>query len=173
MTRIANRFRRMIAAVALLALVVPALAACGGDEAEAATDEEYVTAICGAVAGVEERLDERFAELEAEGEDADLEDLEELFEQMFIAIGEMAETVADELEDVNPPADLREYHDTMVDGLRLLADTFRNADGLEDLDEDSLAALEGFDTDAFPEVEARLEAAAANVPECEGVFNEE
>jgi hypothetical protein len=146
---------RFALAAVVLALSLAAFVSCGGgsgDDEVDGDDGTYVATICSTV----RELSEELAALQDGAALASaLDDLTDAIER-----------AAGQLDDVDPPADVREQHDDLVE-------LFRDAsDGLRDGDAEAIAALFQLQADAFEPPEGareRLAAAAAAAPECEGM----
>ena len=74
---------------------------------------------------------------------------------------------------MRPPSDLRDYHDATIEGLRVLQSAFEDPESAEDLDEEALERLGSLGLDEYPEITEELESIAAELPECEGVLDDE
>ena len=137
-----------------------AAVACGGDGGPG-SDEEYVKAVCQAV----NRSVERSAEIEDEIDEimagADNED--EALEEVFKLTAKPISDFANDLAKAKPPADMKEFHDQVVDAFKT------HAKQLEDGDREALVRSAGaFDFLEPPQaIQDRLNAVAANTSECD------
>ena len=137
-----------------------AAVACGGDS-EAGSDEDYVKAVCQAGS----RLEERSADLEAELEqimadaDSETEGLAEVLELTAPLISDFA----NDLEKANPPADVEEFHEQLVDAFKSIARLTEDGD-VEAYLEQSEDAFANFEPPRA--IQDRLNAVAANISEC-------
>ncbi len=160
------RARRMLRVlfpgVALVSLVV-LLAACGngddnGDGADDAngdgSDEEYVQQVCDSITGFVEAQEELAMEADPADEEAMVEESMSLLEDF-----------ADELDDANPPADVDEAHNQMVEGMRDIIELVED-EGPEALMTAQLPPMELDD-----DVQDRLYGVAEGIPECQGVID--
>ncbi len=132
------------------------LAACGGGGGDPATDEEYVKAVCVSVGNLQDEM----SSLTADAASAtDVESLQKLMDNVAKAL----DSAADELDDVNPPADVKDSHDQVVQAFR---------DAAKSMEDGDIEALNNFDPGTIAPDEAvqeRLSAAARNVDECNGL----
>lgn len=145
--------RRQLARLALIAfLVVPAASACGSDDGN---DEDFVRGLCEASSelrtGVEKAVKDGAASTDP-GKGVEL---------MVAPIDTFVEAFAD----LKPPKDLKDWHKDATKQLEASAATFRT--------EKRLTALAGFNDSPVPDPPAaaktRIQAAAKDVPECDGV----
>ncbi|MDZ7727523.1 MAG: hypothetical protein U5Q44_04620 [Dehalococcoidia bacterium] len=144
--------RNFLSLVVLGALSLGALglAACGGGGSEA-TDESYAREMCTALSDYQDAFEEALSDIDPEaGEDEMVETLASTFRDL-----------ADSMDDVNPPSDLSDVHDEMVSSIESAASA---------LEDGNMDALNEMDTDVDQEIQDRLDAAAADVEECEGVL---
>jgi hypothetical protein len=136
-----------------------ALIACGNGDDDA-TDEEYVRDLCIATNDFLDALFEDLFELLFAAE-FDPEAEEEFAE----AAAGLFRDFADDLSGISTPPDVRQYHDQWVASIERVT---------QELEAGNIEAFEEFDEDLeFPqEIEDRLAAAAADVPECQelGMF---
>lgn len=149
-----------ISVLAIVALGAFALSACGGGDDDggggnAASDEQYVRGVCDALASFQDELTKI-----SDAEPNSVDDLQKLMNSLADAI----ENVADDLDNINPPADVADSHNAIVQLFRDAVEPLREGD-LE-----ALSALEpGNAFDPPADVQARLNAAAQNVEECQGL----
>jgi hypothetical protein len=141
--------------IAPFALGAALLGACGGDDDDGGggggSDEDYVRAICGATNDFQDDLVAAFADIDPDAsEEEGLEALAEPFEEFANAI-----------EDANPPSDLSDWHDGVVDAINGMVEQIKDGDA---------SVLEEDDPLGEPpaDVSERLEAVAADIPECAG-----
>lgn len=135
-----------------LALFVAASAACGGGGA-AGSDEDYVTAICEATS---ELTDVMFAAFTSDDEEKAEEAVLNGYEDFLAA-----------LERANPPSDMSDVHEQMVDGLDSAIETLKE-EGMGGADAE--AAFNALDVieDPSAETQERLTKVAASIEGCEG-----
>lgn len=130
------------------------LAACGGDSGDG-SDEDYAKSICESNEVLDEVLGAAIAAAFSGDDDEDATDeVVSAFEKWL-----------DALDDANPPSDVADYHNTLIDGIR------EGIDAIKDGDADLESAFEGIAEPEEPPqaIQDRIGAAAANVPACEGV----
>lgn len=140
---------RLTGAALAALLIAPLAAACGGDGD--GSDEEYVTAFC-------ETQREFTTTLEAAIRDASTT-------SDFDAIAEPFETLAGNFKDMDPPEDMKDWHEDATDQLSATAERVkeeRNLQAVTSLPQDPLKGM--------PDgPRARLQRAAANDPACDGL----
>lgn len=147
-------WKRVFGSVVLMAAVVaPAAVGCGdgGD----GNDKDFVTGLCEASsalrAGVEKAVKDG-ASSTAPGKTVEL---------MVAPVDAFVKAFGD----LNPPKDLKTWHKDATEQLEKTAETFRN--------EKQLTALATFNDSPVPDppadAKARLQTAARDVPECQGV----
>ena len=144
----------MIAAVSVLALAVLSTG-CGGDDdnggggggKSADTPEEYAAAVCETLAG---GIGEMEALFSGETEFEDPSQLKDAIEEVQPAV----EQLAKDLDKINPPSDVKDWHDSAVEAMAQAADLFDKLGKVLDkpLDE-AMAELE----DLMPELEGMQE----------------
>lgn len=134
------RYLQLLTLTVLAAAFVGVFAACGDDE-ERLTDEEYFAELT--------RLDKEFDERGEADEAASAKDASDLFR-------EAARDYDEALSDLNPPEDLQDEHDDLVDAIQ----TFRSAVEAVDFEEDA-PAQEFFEHEDLAEPFA-----AVNAPFC-------
>jgi hypothetical protein len=146
---------------AMLATFALVAAACGGGGGGGTgSDEDYVKALCKAFSNFDERTEA--AQSDADEIMADTDNVAQALEDVLKLMSEPFSDFADELDKANPPADMKEAHDGLVDTLKVLA---------KQLEDGDLAALEE-SGDAFAsfepsqDIQDRIEGVAENIPEC-------
>lgn len=104
-----------------LALGAMFLAACGGDDdgggGGTGNDEDFVSDLCKASADF-------LADLEDVGDDIDPSDLDAAAD----AVAEPFEDFANKFKDLNPPGDLKDWHDEASDGLDDIVERLKDGD---------------------------------------------
>ena len=147
----------LIVGLATLGAFALIAAACGDDDDGGGgdgSDEDYVRGLCSAVSSMQADAQEAFEDFDPQSVD-DIEDALETLQDVF---GDFVE----ELEDLNPPADVSEYHDQVVEAFQAQQDL------LEDGTLDALQQFGDFDTPNPPQaVSDRLSAVAEDTPECD------
>ncbi len=141
------------ALLAIPAALALAFAACGGDGGGGlGTDEEYVDDLCGAFQSLQENMDGLFEDLSGE---ADEQKVAEAFAEPF-------EEFLNELKKARPPADVKPYHDELVDSFEQTVKAIKDGD---------MNALDNTDDVSDPpeDIQARLEKAAENNKTCQEV----
>jgi hypothetical protein len=149
--RLALHWRRASYALGLLFALGGLIAACGGSSG-GGSDEDYVRTMCESGDILEEALGSMLAAAFSGDEDEAADAMADAFEEWVDAI-----------DDANPPEDVAETHEAMVNGLRDALDQLRDGE----------TSLEEFDAlDNIPEppqaVQDRLQTVAEGVPECDG-----
>lgn len=151
----------------LRAMFAPALAgllvvgvACGDDDGGSGgptgpeADERYLQQLCTGFDQFTESFLEAVTNLDAESSD----------EQVQEALDEPIDNLVRMMEDAEPPADIREYHEDSLEQLKKMQEEIRDG---------NLDALSDQDAEVVPEppadVRERLMAAAQNIEECEGL----
>lgn len=144
-------WRRATLALGIFLATSGLIAACGGGSSEA-SDEGYVKAICESNDVLEEVIGAAIAAAFAGDEEPDTDEMASAFEKWL-----------DALEDANPPSDMEQYHDALVDGVREAVDALKSGDG------DFESIFDGIEEPEEPpqEILDRLNAAAETVSECE------
>lgn len=145
-------FRKLTLGAAIVAAAMP-LAACSGDDS--GNDEDFTRGLCeassGLRTGVEESLDNART---STNPNAAAE-----------ALVEPIDDFVDDFKDLNPPDDLKDWHDDASAQLEAVAKDFRQRK--------DLAALQGFADSPVPDppaaAKSRLRAAAEDIQECNGV----
>lgn len=173
-------FRLTLTATLGVALVALLSAACGGSDSGPGSDEDYVRGLCGALASAGETFDsfedadfddEEFVEqLGLSADDLEGMEFDEMFTvlltAMFEILGPVMQDLADDLGDLNPPADAKAVHDEAVAAIEEFAKLF-NEDELDfsTLGDDTFSDVGDVE---FPaEIEERLRAVAENISECD------
>jgi hypothetical protein len=153
-----------VARVGCLAPVVVALAAtiilvaCG--DGESPTDESYVEALCGAG----NRLIDEFTSGELPDLLARASEDPAARDEAFALLAGIYRRFAEQMRDMNPPADIRQHHDRIVESMEQLVAS------LEAGNEDAFDAFD--DAIAFPpDIAERLMIAALDVEECQRGIN--
>lgn len=144
---------RKFALTAAVALAAVSLAACSGDDD--GSDEEFVRDLCQASTelrnGIKEALENASTSTSPNA----------AAEALVKPLGVFVEA----FDDLNPPKDLDDWHDSASDELEKTFEDFRT--------KKNLAALTGFADSPVPDppvdAKSRLRAAAQDVPECSGV----
>lgn len=135
---------------AVLALV---FAACGGDGGGGiGTDDEYVEDLCQAFKSMQEDMDSLFEDL---SDETDEQKIAEAFAGPF-------EELVNGLKKARPPADVKPYHDQLVDSFEQAVNAIKDGD---------LNALDSVDEISDPpaDIQARLEKAAEDNKTCQEV----
>lgn len=135
----------------VLTLGGSAFQACGGDD-DPESDEDYVKAVCGALSTFETKQ----GELSATAATANPEDLAEDFEKLIRDLG-------NDLGEANPPADVKEAHESVVNALDEAADAVEEG-GISALFDVELPTVE-----LEPTVRNRVQQAFNTSPDCAGV----
>ncbi|MEX0782803.1 MAG: hypothetical protein WD557_09140 [Dehalococcoidia bacterium] len=115
-------------------------------------EEEYVADLCGAIGDFGDALTQIISD--PENQDASEDDALDLFEEPF-------EALLNTLQDADPPGDVNEFHDALVENLEDTLDKIRDGD-TEALEEVGAVEL----PTPSAEVEAKYAAIAENNPEC-------
>ena len=142
-----------LAAIGAFALVA---AACGDDDDGGGdgSDESYVRGLCSAVSSMQSDAEEAFEDFDPQSVD-EIEDALETLQDVF---GDFV----NDLEDLNPPADVSEYHDQVVEAFQAQEEL------LEEGTLDALSEFGDFDVPSPPQaVQDRLSAVAENTSECD------
>jgi len=152
--RLTTLTRRAAFAVGIFLATSGLLAACGGGGGDG-SDEGYAKSICEANDVLDEVLGAAIAAAFSGDDDEDATD------EVVAAF----EKWLDALDDANPPSDVADYHNGLVDGISEAIDAMKNGDA----DFES-----AFDQIVEPEepsqaIQDRIGAAATDVPACEGV----
>ncbi len=158
MTKLKTGWKRHVMLAATVSAATLLLAACGGDgegdSGSGGSDAAYVKAICEATAEMEEGMGGVLAKA-ATGELADEE-------AMIKAFAEVFEDFLDELEDANPPSDMRTTHDGMLEGLEKTIEMMKTGDPAALGDDSPLDNV----PEPPPAVQERLEKVAEDEPAC-------
>ena len=176
----------LTAGVAIVAALT-FFAACGGDDSGGGggppgSDEEYVKGLSEAFANVASAFanfedgdfeDEEF--LKDLGLDPDelaemeFEDLfEAIFGAMFALLGPAMEDLADDLDDLRPPEDVKPFHDAAVESIKQFVALLDDDElDLFSLDDDAFSDIE--DVEFPPDIDDRLAAVALNTSECQAL----
>ena len=144
----------MIAAVSVLGLAVLSIGCGGGDDngdggGGKSTDnpEEYAAAVCETLAG---RIGEMEALFSGETEFEDPSQLKDAIEEVQPTVDQLAK----DLDKINPPSEIKDWHDSAVEAMAQAADLFDQLGNILDkpLDE-AMAEME----DLMPELEGMQE----------------
>lgn len=132
------------------------------------SEEDYVAGLCGALSGFETEMNESLASLFTMDPDATEEEAEEAINEVLAAFAGVVGDFADEVDDLNPPSDISDYHNQMVSTFREMRE--RLEDPNIDLmgGDDPFADLEDIETPSA-DVSAKYEAIALDTPECAGL----
>ena len=154
-------FRRVMFAPAVAGLLVAGFA-CGDDSGGGSpaglsgpeADERYVQQLCTGFGDFTTSFLDAIADLDAESSDDAIKD----------ALEEPIDNLVKVMEDADPPADAREYHDESLKQIRAMQEEIRAG---------NIEALTNQDAEVVPEppadVRERLTAAAANIEDCQGL----
>ncbi|MDI6856769.1 MAG: hypothetical protein QME71_00405 [Dehalococcoidia bacterium] len=148
------------AVVVSLLVAVTLMSGCGGDDdgnggggGAAESPDEYAKQVC-------ETLGDRFNELDRLMEGSDFEDPEQLREAIDEA-RPVLEDLSNDLDDIDPPAEVEEWHDSMVSALSQASELFgKLGDVLDKPLDEAMGALE----ELMPELE-EMQTAFAGVGE--------
>ena len=146
-------FKKPVIVLGLGALAASTFFACSGDED--GNDEDFVRGLCEASTelrnGVEQAIRDSSSSTDPN--------------KAVESLAEPVDEFADDFGDLDPPGDLKDWHDDASDTLAATAKEFR--------ERKDIAALEGFNDSPVPDpptaAKARLRAAAEDVQECNGV----
>jgi len=173
--KISKWARVLVISTAVLALMGLSVSCGGDDEKEVSGPDEYAKAVCQAVG-------EHYAEGEALfGESSALENAEDPSElQDAIAEAQpLVKAMADDMDKIKPPSEVKEWHEATVAGLTMAAELFGE---LKDILDKPLEEAMNELTDLQPDLEemdqpfgslsdlpSEYQDAFANEPECEGL----
>lgn len=148
-----TEMKNRLAAIAALGIIAGSnLVACGSD---GGNDEDFVRGLC------EASTELRTGVEKAVKDGSTSTDPNKVVELLVVPIDAFVEA----FDDLKPPKDLKDWHEESTKQLKATAETFRS--------EKKLTALASFNDSPVPSppdaARARLETAAASVPECNGV----
>lgn len=145
----------LLLGIAPFALGATFLGACGDDDGGggggSGSDEDFVAGLCDAFLVFQEDLQDLFSDL------SDLEDEEEAAK----AMAEPFEKLAESFEDLNPPSDLRDWHEDASEALNEAAEQLKDGN----VDDGIFAGDQPFD-DPPQDVQDRLQAIAEDNDDC-------
>lgn len=138
--------------LALGVIAASSLVACGSD---GGNDDDFVRGLCEASSALRTGVEK------AVKDGATSTDPNKVVELLAVPVDAFVKA----FDDLNPPKDLKDWHEEATSQLRQTAETFRT--------EKKLTALATFNDSPVPNppdaARARLETAAADIPECAGV----
>jgi hypothetical protein len=161
-TRLRTGGKRHMLLAAVISAATLLLAACvghgEGDSGSGGSDAAYVKAICEANVEMQENMESVLAKATAGADPV---------AALMKAIAELFEDFLDDVEDANPPSDMRTTHDALLEGIEKTIELMKSGDP---------AVLEG-DSPLYdvpeppPAVEERLTKVAEDEPACEEADN--
>ena len=146
-------FSKLMYPIALGAFALPMLVACSGDGD--GNDEDFVRGLCEASSDLRSGVEQALKDASTSTDPNKAVEL----------LAAPVDGFADDFEDLEPPKDLKDWHDDASGQLVDVAKNFRESK--------DLAALEGFNDSPVPdppaEAKARLRGVAEDIAECNGV----
>jgi len=146
----------------------------GGSDEVSGDANDYASDVCDAISKYADDIEE------LSNSDADFEDPDAMKEMMDKA-APVLEGIAGDLEDIDPPSEVEDWHEQMISGMNLAADLFSQmGEALDKPLEEAMADLEKLTTemadveDPFGTMEdlpAEYQAAFESNPDCEELQN--